>query len=139
MSTYLFVLFHIILFFFFYVFSKHGCDYKGYGLASRLPRLDLSAFAKERLEDRRRPIVQQFCVVCQSPENLNKNRLIPCKGGCSRAYHQYCYSPSASTEEMNDLLWCCNSSCCENGQRNKVCKCFALNIYLYIFINIYSF
>ncbi|KAI8876659.1 hypothetical protein K501DRAFT_261787 [Backusella circina FSU 941] len=100
--------------------NKHGCDYKGYGLSSRLPRLDLSAFAKEKLEDRRQPIVQQFCVVCQSPENLNNNRLISCKGGCSRAYHQYCYSPSLSTEEMNDSLWFCNSSCSENGQRNKV-------------------
>ncbi|KAF7721075.1 hypothetical protein EC973_005493 [Apophysomyces ossiformis] len=42
--------------------NKHGCDYKGYGLASRLPRLDLSAFLEEDLRDRRRPIVQQFCV-----------------------------------------------------------------------------
>ncbi|KAI8094471.1 hypothetical protein BDF21DRAFT_448660 [Thamnidium elegans] len=94
--------------------NKHGCDYKGYGLASRLPRLDLSAFAKERLEDRQRPIVQQFCVICQSPEKP-LNKLIPCQGGCSRAYHEYCHSIKQSS-----LPWYCSSLCQENKQKNKV-------------------
>ncbi|CAO3578182.1 unnamed protein product [Absidia cylindrospora] len=45
--------------------NKHGCDYKGYGLASRLPRLDLSSYRHERIEDRRRPVIQEFCSICQ--------------------------------------------------------------------------
>lgn len=99
---------------FFFIYSKHGCDYKGYGLASRLPRLDLSAFTKEKLEDRQRPIVQQFCVICQAPEKT-LNKLVPCQGGCSRAYHQYCHSIKPS-----QLPWYCSSLCQENKQKNKV-------------------
>lgn len=91
--------------------NKHGCDYKGYGLASRLPRLDLSAFTKEKLEDRKRPIVQQFCVICQLPEKSSKNKLISCEGGCSRAYHQDCHT-------IKDIY--CNPLCHENKQKNKV-------------------
>ncbi|CAO3643849.1 unnamed protein product [Mucor hiemalis] len=91
--------------------NKHGCDYKGYGLASRLPRLDLSAFTKEKLEDRKRPIVQQFCVICQLPEKSSKNKLVSCEGGCSRAYHQDCHT-------IKDVY--CNSLCHENKQKNKV-------------------
>ncbi|KAG1451687.1 hypothetical protein G6F46_004134 [Rhizopus delemar] len=47
--------------------NKHGCDYKGYGLASRLPRLDLSAFLKESLQDRKRPI---FLVMEVAPVHI---------------------------------------------------------------------
>ncbi|KAG2198440.1 hypothetical protein INT47_009017 [Mucor saturninus] len=94
--------------------NKHGCDYKGYGLASRLPRLDLSAFAKERLQDRQRPIVQQFCVICQSPEKT-LDKLIPCQGGCSRAYHQYCHSIKNTSS-----TWYCSTQCQENKLKNKV-------------------
>ncbi|KAI8379396.1 uncharacterized protein BYT42DRAFT_568655 [Radiomyces spectabilis] len=97
--------------------NKHGCDYKGYGLASRLPRLDLSEYAEEPLEERRRPIVQQFCVACQEPESSIDNPLIPCDGGCSRAYHHHClseeYIPSSQP-------WCCSSLCRDNRMRNKV-------------------
>lgn len=96
--------------------SKHGCDYKGYGLASRLPRLDLSAFQKERLQDRKGPIVQQFCIICQSPEE----ELIPCEGGCSRAYHTYCH-PNTTTIKIG-TSWYCSSVCLENKQKNKVGK-----------------
>lgn len=96
-----------------HIHSKHGCDYKGYGLASRLPRLDLSAFTKEKLEDRKRPIVQQFCVICQLPEKSSKNKLISCEGGCSRAYHQDCHT-------IKDIY--CNPLCHENKQKNKVGK-----------------
>ncbi|CAO3688840.1 unnamed protein product [Rhizopus stolonifer] len=97
--------------------NKHGCDYKGYGLASRLPRLDLSAFANESLQDRKRPIVQQFCVLCQSSKETQDDLLVFCDGGCSRAYHQRCYS-LVNTEED----WYCNSNCVENKQRLKVGK-----------------
>ncbi|KAG2209525.1 hypothetical protein INT47_008369 [Mucor saturninus] len=102
--------------------NKHGCDYKGYGLASRLPRLDLSAFAAERLEERLRPVVQQFCIVCQSPEQTEKdNHLILCSGGCSRAYHQHCHTPVITVNPATDpVRWYCSSLCKENRKRNKV-------------------
>ncbi|ORZ25329.1 hypothetical protein BCR42DRAFT_399905 [Absidia repens] len=45
--------------------NKHGCDFKGYGLASRLPRLDLSSYRHELIEDRHRPVIQEFCSICQ--------------------------------------------------------------------------
>ncbi|ORY97365.1 hypothetical protein BCR43DRAFT_489658 [Syncephalastrum racemosum] len=101
--------------------NKHGCDYKGYGIASRLPRLDLSAFSSERLEDRRRPVVQQFCVVCQTPDSHPDNALVPCEGGCSRAYHQLCRAPPLSDLNLDDdEPWCCSALCRENRKRNKV-------------------
>lgn len=102
--------------------NKHGCDYKGYGLASRLPRLDLSAFSNEKLEERLRPVVQQFCIVCQSPEQTEKdNHLILCSGGCSRAYHQRCHSPVITVNpKVDPVRWYCSASCKENRKRNKV-------------------
>ncbi len=99
-------------------YSKHGCDYKGYGLASRLPRLDLSAFLKESLQDRKRPIVQQFCVICQSSEESRDNLLVPCDGGCSRAYHQHCCRTLVNSGDD----WYCSSDCIENKQKHKVGK-----------------
>ncbi|KAL0079199.1 GATA-type zinc finger transcription factor [Phycomyces blakesleeanus] len=93
--------------------NKHGCDYKGYGLASRLPRLDLSAFSNETLQDRTRPIVQQFCTACQNPTQSH-NLLVPCEGGCSRAYHLTCH-PLISTS-----AWYCSDVCKDNRRRNKV-------------------
>ncbi|KAI8973757.1 hypothetical protein BDF20DRAFT_807729, partial [Mycotypha africana] len=103
--------------------NKHGCDYKGYGLASRLPRLDLSAFAHEKLQDRQRPVVQYFCIVCQSPEVVDgeTNDLILCEGGCSRAYHQKCHSPAITVNPKVDAVhWYCSAFCKENRKRNKV-------------------
>ncbi|KAI8334837.1 hypothetical protein EDC96DRAFT_525214 [Choanephora cucurbitarum] len=102
--------------------NKHGCDYKGYGLASRLPRLDLSAFSNERLQDRIRPVVQHFCIVCQSPEETeNDNQLILCEGGCSRAYHQKCHAPMITVNPTMDAVrWYCSPLCKENLKRNKV-------------------
>jgi len=43
---------------FFLHYSKHGCDYKGYGFACKLPRLDLTAFMNETVEDRDSPVLQ---------------------------------------------------------------------------------
>ncbi|KAJ8661600.1 hypothetical protein O0I10_002868 [Lichtheimia ornata] len=100
--------------------NKHGCDYKGYGIASRLPRLDLSAFANEHLEERKRPVVQQFCIVCHSPESVVGNKLVACEGGCSRAYHQHCRIPSIPNTACHDQQWCCSTLCRENRKRNKV-------------------
>lgn len=101
------------------LFSKHGCDYKGYGLASRMPRLDLSLFAHEKLKDRIRPVIQHFCTVCQSPElDQQKNPLIMCEGGCSRAYHSQCHT--TPIKPNNSMRWYCSSACMENRKRNKV-------------------
>lgn len=104
-----------------FIFSKHGCDYKGYGLASRQPRLDLSAFKNETLSDRTRPVIQQFCIVCQSPE-VKGNHLIVCGGGCSRAYHQTCHTPVINVNQSDPVRWYCNPLCKENRKRNKVGK-----------------
>ncbi|KAI8390306.1 hypothetical protein BD560DRAFT_380607 [Blakeslea trispora] len=102
--------------------NKHGCDYKGYGLASRLPRLDLSAFSHEQLQDRVRPVVQHFCIVCQSPEETEENnQLILCEGGCSRAYHQKCHAPIITVNPTIDAVhWYCSPLCKENRKRNRV-------------------
>jgi predicted nucleic acid-binding Zn ribbon protein len=119
-------------------YSKHGCDYKGYGLASRLPRLDLSAFANEKLEERLRPVVQQFCIVCQSPEQQTaekENRLIFCSGGCSRAYHQHCHTPVITVNPATEpVRWYCSALCKENRKRNKVGMLLLLFIYLFIIV-----
>ena len=103
-------------------FSKHGCDYKGYGLANRLPRLDLSAFLNEKLNDRTRPIVQDFCIVCQSPGQTDKDyQLIYCQGGCSRAYHQHCHTPLITVNPAIDSVrWYCSALCRENRKLKKV-------------------
>ncbi|KAI9315264.1 hypothetical protein BX666DRAFT_1861302 [Dichotomocladium elegans] len=100
--------------------NKHGCDYKGYGIASRLPRLDLSQYMNERLEDRRRPVVQQQCVICKSSDFTSENMLVPCEGGCSRAYHQLCRIPAITLAAYQDQQWCCSTVCRENRKRNKV-------------------
>ncbi|KAG2215221.1 hypothetical protein INT46_006624 [Mucor plumbeus] len=96
--------------------NKHGCDYKGYGLANRLPRLDLSAFLNEKLIDRTRPVVQDFCFVCQSSGQTNKDhQLIYCQGGCSRAYHQHCHTPLITANPAIDSVrWYCSALCKEN-------------------------
>ncbi|KAL7320307.1 hypothetical protein PS15m_000207 [Mucor circinelloides] len=98
--------------------NKHGCDYKGYGLASRLPRLDLSGYMDEKIEDRIRPVVQEFCIVCQCSEQADSNQLIHCQGGCSRAYHQQCHKPSITVNPS--ATWYCNALCKENRKLKKV-------------------
>lgn len=119
--------------------SKHGCDYKGYGLASRLPRLDLSAFSNEKLQERLRPVVQQFCIVCQSPEQTEKdNHLILCSGGCSRAYHQHCHTPVITVNPATDpVRWYCSALCKENRKRNKVGMFYYL-AFLFMFVCVYT-
>lgn len=38
--------------------NKHGCDFKGYGFACKLPRLDLTSYAHETVDQRIRPVLQ---------------------------------------------------------------------------------
>lgn len=109
------------------LFSKHGCDYKGYGLASRLPRLDLSGYRNELLQDRQRPVIQEFCSICQERGVPRKSRrlsddhdLVTCDGGCSRAFHLQCFS----IDKENESYWYCSASCLENRKKQRVGKCF---------------
>ena len=38
--------------------NKHGCDFKGYGFACKLPRLDLTGYTHETVDQRIRPVLQ---------------------------------------------------------------------------------
>ncbi|KAI7863474.1 hypothetical protein BDF14DRAFT_1885102 [Spinellus fusiger] len=104
--------------------NKHGCDYKGYGFACKLPRLDLAGFATESIHDRDRPVLQLFCTGCHHKESWKDNLLMQCEG-CPKAYHQHCYSthsPSnayANTADSN-TPWFCDPSCCENMHRKRI-------------------
>lgn len=49
--------------------NKHGCDFKGYGFACKLPRLDLTSYAHETVDQRIRPVLQH----CKCPNNHEKN------------------------------------------------------------------
>lgn len=122
-------------------YSKHGCDYKGYGLASRLPRLDLSLFIHEKLQDRKRPVIQHFCIQCQSPElKEEENPLIVCEGGCSRAYHQHCHTPIITVNPLKDAVrWYCSAVCKENRDRNKVGMSFLSSFSLLFLTNFYYY
>ncbi|KAI8335008.1 hypothetical protein BC941DRAFT_74560 [Chlamydoabsidia padenii] len=113
--------------------NKHGCDYKGYGLASRLPRLDLSGYRNEKVQDRHCPVIQEFCSICQErgqPKNRHKARinlidddnddemeLVTCDGGCSRAFHRHCYDVGGMDGTM---LWFCGSTCLDNRKKQRV-------------------
>ncbi|KAI9485388.1 MAG: hypothetical protein EXX96DRAFT_476558 [Benjaminiella poitrasii] len=102
--------------------NKHGCDYKGYGFACKLPRLDLKEFVTESIHDRDRPVLQLYCSGCQRKESWEGNILVRCEG-CSKAYHQKCFH---KTDELNgDFVaskkaWFCDPSCCENAQRKRI-------------------
>lgn len=95
--------------------SKHGCDYKGYGLASRLPRLDLSRYRHEEIQDRHRPVIQEFCFYCQQ----RGEALMACDGGCSRAFHRLCMD---QPQEQQGKFWYCGTSCAENRRKKRVGK-----------------
>ncbi|KAJ2713494.1 hypothetical protein H4R19_002223, partial [Coemansia spiralis] len=58
--------------------NKHGCDYKGYGFASKMPRLNLKSFADETVDERIRPVLQTFCQVCQQAFSDTDNVLAHC-------------------------------------------------------------
>jgi hypothetical protein len=104
------------------LYSKHGCDYKGYGFACKLPRLDLTAFTKESIDGRERPVLQLYCSGCQRKDSWQDNVLVRCEG-CPKAYHQNCCPNSG---ELNDAFvaskeaWFCDASCCENTRRKRI-------------------
>ncbi|KAI7861700.1 hypothetical protein BDF14DRAFT_282828 [Spinellus fusiger] len=102
--------------------NKHGCDYKGYGFACKLPRLDLTGFATESIDDRDRPVLQLFCSSCQRQESWESNVLVQCEG-CPKALHQECASEHHGLTDAfvaSNGAWFCGTTCCENTRRKRI-------------------
>ncbi|POG62623.1 hypothetical protein GLOIN_2v1694261 [Rhizophagus irregularis DAOM 181602=DAOM 197198] len=100
--------------------NKHGCDYKGYGFACKLPRLDLTGFVNESVEDRDRPVLQLFCTVCQKQESYMSNVLVRCEG-CFKAFHQKCFSSQITDETVSSSeQWFCEAGCSDNVRRKRI-------------------
>lgn len=100
--------------------NKHGCDYKGYGFACKLPRLDLTGFTRESIDDRDRPVLQLYCSGCQRKESWESNVLVRCEG-CPKAFHQKCCPTELSdTFVESKEAWFCDATCCENTRRKRI-------------------
>ncbi|KAG1458489.1 hypothetical protein G6F56_006392 [Rhizopus delemar] len=100
--------------------NKHGCDYKGYGFACKLPRLDLTGFVGESIDQRDRPVLQLFCAGCQCQDSWEGNVLVRCEG-CPKAYHQKCCPGELSDALVaSDQAWFCSESCCENSKGKRI-------------------
>ncbi|KAI9020848.1 hypothetical protein CLU79DRAFT_201784 [Phycomyces nitens] len=102
--------------------NKHGCDYKGYGFACKLPRLDLTGFVKESIHDRDRPVLQLFCTGCHRKDSRAGNQLVRCEG-CPKAYHQHCYPDPhlLSDAAVQSGHWFCDPvSCSENVRKKRI-------------------
>ncbi|KAI8979037.1 hypothetical protein BDB01DRAFT_898500 [Pilobolus umbonatus] len=101
--------------------NKHGCDYKGYGFACKLPRLDLTGFVKESIESRDRPVLQLYCSGCQKKDSWEGNVLVRCEG-CPKAFHQKCFSNEELTDDFvaSDEPFFCDNACCENTRRKRI-------------------
>ncbi|KAI8328967.1 hypothetical protein BC941DRAFT_443897 [Chlamydoabsidia padenii] len=103
--------------------NKHGCDYKGYGFACKLPRLDLTGYVHESLHDRDRPVLQFYCATCHRMESWETNVLVRCEG-CYKAYHQKCYQGQeqalSDTFVAGDQPWYCEEVCRDNVARRRV-------------------
>ncbi|GJJ76340.1 hypothetical protein EMPS_08699 [Entomortierella parvispora] len=102
--------------------NKHGCDFKGYGFACKLPRLDLTGYAHETVDQRIRPVLQHFCHGCQSQDSCAGNTMVRCEG-CPKAFHQQCHGDSPIPDEiaLSDKAWFCDEMCKENVKKRRVC------------------
>lgn len=98
--------------------NKHGCDYKGYGFSRGIPRLDLSSFNNEKIEQRVFPILQEFCSVCYLNSSFEKNILVSCFG-CEKSYHQKCYETGINDDVLLKEGWFCSPECRLNIEKNK--------------------
>ncbi|KAJ1968964.1 hypothetical protein IWQ62_000927 [Dispira parvispora] len=100
--------------------NKHGCDYKGYGFACKLPRLDLKAYASESIEERDRPVLQLFCTACHDSRSYSGNVMVRCEG-CPKAYHQQCF-PGGIPDSLvqGNGVWYCDTSCPANCRSKRV-------------------
>lgn len=107
----------------FFFASKHGCDYKGYGFACKLPRLDLTGYVDESLHHRDRPVLQFYCASCNRMESWATNVLVRCEG-CYKAYHQKCYHGQEQALDdafvAGDQPWYCDQVCRGNVDRRRV-------------------
>ncbi|KAI9209818.1 uncharacterized protein BJ171DRAFT_8020 [Polychytrium aggregatum] len=100
--------------------NKHGCDYKGYGYIEKEPRLNLSSFAHEAIEERCRPILQDYCSVCFGNDSRNSNMIIQCDG-CPRAYHEYCYAGDIPKNIGSGTApWYCEEACRRHPQSGTI-------------------
>ncbi|ORZ11892.1 hypothetical protein BCR42DRAFT_420832 [Absidia repens] len=102
--------------------NKHGCDYKGYGFACKLPRLDLTAFVKEPMDQRVRPVLQLFCSCCHRSESWEDNVLVQCDG-CSMAYHQQCRRQQDLDDDFcnsSQPFFCSGDKCRDNLKKKRV-------------------
>ncbi|CAO3582338.1 unnamed protein product [Absidia cylindrospora] len=102
--------------------NKHGCDYKGYGFACKLPRLDLTAFVKEPMDQRVRPVLQLFCSCCHRSESWEDNLLVQCDG-CPMAYHQQCRRQQDLDDDFcksSSPFFCSGDSCRDNLKKKRV-------------------
>lgn len=102
--------------------NKHGCDYKGYGFACKLPRLDLTGFTRESIDERERPVLQLYCSGCQRKDSWEGNVLVRCEG-CPKAFHQNCCPVSGELSDefvKSKESWFCDASCCENSRRKRI-------------------
>ncbi|OLY80006.1 hypothetical protein AYI68_g5911 [Smittium mucronatum] len=97
--------------------NKHGCDYKGYGFASKTPRLDLRSFINEPLENRKTPILQSYCHVCLTESSIESGQLISCKG-CPISYHPSCLDRSESFYDPNQFY--CSENCRDSLKKRRI-------------------
>jgi len=98
----------------YYCNSKHGCDYKGYGFACKLPRLNLTEFEHESVNDRVIPVLQLFCSSCQEREH--QGNTMRC-AGCPRAFHSGCLEAGM---KWTRGVWYCTSTCEESSQARRI-------------------
>jgi len=87
--------------------NKHGCDFKGYGFACKLPRLDLTSYAHETVDQRIRPVLQHCrfffcfatsCSLCLSAIHSNSYFSITALNSLprlpiARIHHWQCHGP----------------------------------------------
>ncbi|CAG8764322.1 19325_t:CDS:2, partial [Dentiscutata erythropus] len=86
--------------------NKHGCDYKGYGFACKLPRLDLTGFVNETVEEREQSFVGNVLVRCE---------------GCPKAFHQKCFVEGIDDETVQGTEpWYCEKGCQDNLRRKRI-------------------
>lgn len=98
--------------------NRHGCDFKGYGFAAHKPKLDLTPFLNEPLNERNIPIVKEYCMHCQSKISIESNPLVMCHG-CPRSFHYKCYQKELGTVPSDCVFeegkaWFCNAECRTN-------------------------
>eukprot|EP00917_Polyrhabdina_sp_WS-2016_P009876 GHVP01021687.1.p1 GENE.GHVP01021687.1~~GHVP01021687.1.p1 ORF type:complete len:693 (+),score=115.79 GHVP01021687.1:49-2079(+) len=93
--------------------NSHGLDRTGPGYSGGVPRLDLTRYERERREDRKFPVLQEYCKVCFGRFINYKNLLVRCNG-CSNSFHQNCKNIVFEDYTIDKEKWYCNKSCEKN-------------------------